>query len=155
MPELIRDVPCILCGRMLERETICQIADYSVEEGVTIGPLYDGVICEARGNYGSTKHDPLVETSRLYFAICDDCFEKHREKMWAVAGHPQCGAEKFARLWQDPDDPKKQWTAGIRVTIRSGVLGSRHRLSIPVTSEGITIPEALRNLAEAIELQGE
>jgi len=74
---------CIVCGAICEIETQQSSCVELDHKDVIIGPLYGGVICEAKGNYGSTAYDPMggrVE-DHLFFVLCDECFEKKREHM--------------------------------------------------------------------------
>ncbi len=60
--------PCIICGCVLAR-----VHDFE-------GQPDDGIMCQSRGNYGSTVFDP-DDMSFLAFNICDHCIVER-----AVAG---------------------------------------------------------------------
>jgi hypothetical protein len=45
-----------------------------------------GLICSARGNYGSTKFDPMLPEDRGYllFFVCDDCITMKKAGVYFV-----------------------------------------------------------------------
>jgi len=102
-------VKCISCGKELKGE-IC--------EG-RVGMLYDGLICETRGNYGSTVFD--LEDGLLQFYLCDKCavakgdqieyqrFERQRPKLiekWSFTEQRKKEDEFYANQKKNADKAK-------------------------------------------------
>lgn len=56
-------LPCIVCDQPMTR----------VQQDGYEWQANDGLIGEARGNYGSTVFDPITGTVTLFFVICDEC----------------------------------------------------------------------------------
>ncbi len=54
---------CIACEKEMHGE------DYSGKTDV----LYDGLICQTTGNYGSTIFDPMSGREKVQFFLCDEC----------------------------------------------------------------------------------
>ena len=91
MVVLMDALPCIRCGKMLQRD----IDDYEVQPR-------DGVIIETRGNYGSRVFDPVVSGDVLFMNLCDDCL------VWAGDnGYVRAGVSaipvKTTTPWKDRD----------------------------------------------------
>lgn len=61
MHDRVEDFPCLCCGKRLYRA----FRDYEAQPS-------EGVICTAKGNYGSTVFDPF-DGETLFFNICDTC----------------------------------------------------------------------------------
>jgi len=62
-------VTCISCGAKLHCE------DHNDDNVPTV--VYDGIICQSHGNYGSTQFD--LEDGELVLYLCDDCLVKKAE----------------------------------------------------------------------------
>jgi hypothetical protein len=66
-------LPCIVCGTALT----------NVVDMVPNQPN-DGVVCHTYGNYGSTVYDPISDSRKLEFNVCDECLTNVSRLGWVV-----------------------------------------------------------------------
>ena len=68
---------CICCNTIVETERDCD------DNPLVIGPVYDGLIFRASGNFGSTIFDPMPIGVQefLEIVICDDCIGDRADRV--------------------------------------------------------------------------
>lgn len=86
-------LPCIICGAKLKQATPSPI-----------NQPRDGTCFEARGHYGSTVYDPLMEGEYLTISICDKCLvAKAAEGAVKQVITERQASTYTVRSWSGPD----------------------------------------------------
>lgn len=85
---------CMCCDKALQTEPC--------DNPMVIHPVYDGLIFQSTGNFGSTVFDPMPigEEEILQVVICDDCIKRKAKRVtWIhdVEREVTASAEPFSR----------------------------------------------------------
>lgn len=90
----IESLPCIVCGRRLQRV-----------DDTSEGQPWEGVVIETHGNYGSTVFDPM-NGNYLLMNLCDECLVRSGEQGRVLASRDSMPVQTSTVCYQGTENER-------------------------------------------------
>src|SRR4029077_20185561 len=90
---------CIICKTKHEIE-------YQDKHGY-VHSVYDAVLCDSTGNYGSTVFDPLFGIEKLQFIVCDKCLVERADLFYVFDCHKSIALRNNKRTFKEMTEQKE------------------------------------------------